>query len=102
MPASISASSSFAYRRWPDTPTRLGQPRRRSEKAGQDGTVRVRARDLAYLYIALGRTTDALDQFERALDERDPSLVWLTVAPRVDPLRKEPRFQAILQKIGLD
>jgi tetratricopeptide (TPR) repeat protein len=72
------------------------------EKAGRDGTVRVRARDLAYMYIALGRTKDALDQFERALDERDPALVWLTVAPRVDPLRKEPRFQAILQKIGLD
>ena len=72
------------------------------EKAGRDGTTRVRARDLAYMYTALGRTKEALDQFERALDERDPSLVWLTVAPRVDPLRKEPRFQAILGKIGLD
>ena len=72
------------------------------EKAGKDGTVRVHARDLGYLYVALGRTNDALDQFERALDERDPTLVWLTVAPRVDPLRSEPRFQAILRKIGLD
>ena len=72
------------------------------EKAGKDGTVRVHARDFGYLYVALGRTNDALDQFERALDERDPTLVWLTVAPRVDPLRSEPRFQAILRKIGLD
>jgi TolB-like protein/Tfp pilus assembly protein PilF len=72
------------------------------EKAGKDGTVRVHARDLGYLYVALGRTNDALDQFERALDERDPTLMWLTVAPRVDPLRSEPRFQAILRKIGLD
>ena len=72
------------------------------EKDGKSGAVRVHPRDLAYLYVALGRTNDALDQFERALDERDPTLVWLTVAPRVDPLRKEPRFQAILRKIGLD
>jgi serine/threonine protein kinase/tetratricopeptide (TPR) repeat protein len=72
------------------------------EKAHQNGTLRVRPRDLAYVYLALGRHEDALDQFEKALDERDPSLIWLTVAPRVDVLRKEPRFQAILQKVGLD
>ena len=72
------------------------------ERAGKNGTLRVRARDLAYIYLALGRTADALDQFERALDERDPSLVWLTVSPRVDVLRDEPRFKAILQKMGFD
>jgi serine/threonine protein kinase/tetratricopeptide (TPR) repeat protein len=72
------------------------------EKAGKDGTERVRPRDLAYIYIALGRKADALTQFERALDERDPSLVWLGVMPRVDPLRTDPRFKAILQKIGLE
>jgi tetratricopeptide (TPR) repeat protein len=72
------------------------------EQAGRSGAVRVHARDLGYLYTGLGRTNDALDQFERALDERDPSLVWLSVAPRVDPLRSEPRFQAILRKIGLE
>ena len=69
--------------------------------AGRDGSAIVRARDLAYIYIALDRPADALDQFERALDERDPLLVWLSVEPRVDELRKEPRFQAILQQIGL-
>ena len=71
------------------------------EAAGRDGSLLVRARDLAYIYLALGRRDDALDQFERALDERDPLLVWLSVDPRVDELRKEPRFQAILQQIGL-
>ena len=74
----------------------------RLEKAGREGTERVRPRDLAYIYTAQGRTADALDQFERAFDERDFTLVWLTVDPRVDSLRKEPRFQAILQKIGLE
>jgi tetratricopeptide (TPR) repeat protein len=71
------------------------------EAAGRNGSLIVRARDLAYVYLALGRRDDALGQFERALDERDPLLVWLSVDPRVDELRKEPRFQAILQQIGL-
>ncbi|HET7218284.1 MAG TPA: protein kinase [Vicinamibacterales bacterium] len=72
------------------------------ERAAADGTERVRPRDLAYIYIALGRKADALTQFERALDEREPSLVWLGVAPRVDPLRDDARFKAILAKIGLE
>lgn len=71
------------------------------EREGRDGRERVRARDLAYVYLALNRNHDALTQFEKALDERDPSLIWLTVAPRVDALRAEPRFQEILKKVGL-
>jgi hypothetical protein len=70
------------------------------EQAGQKGTLRVRPRDLGFIYVAQGRINDSLDQFERALDERDPSLVWLTVMPRVDPLRDQPRFKAILQRVG--
>jgi tetratricopeptide (TPR) repeat protein/TolB-like protein len=72
------------------------------ERAGAEGTLRVRPRDLAYTYVGLGRKADALTQFERALDERDPTLVYLGVAPRVDPLRDDPRFAAILAKIGLE
>ena len=71
------------------------------ESAGTKGTLRVRPRDLAYLYLGLGRTAAALDAFEAAFDERDPSLVWLPVEPRVDVLRKEPRFQTLLQKLAI-
>jgi serine/threonine protein kinase/tetratricopeptide (TPR) repeat protein len=70
------------------------------EQAGRKGTLRVRPRDLGFIYLAQGRINDSLDQFERALDERDPSLVWLTIMPRVDPLRDNPRFGAILQRVG--
>jgi hypothetical protein len=51
--------------------------------------------------LALGDRDGAIADFERALDERDWSLVWLTVDPRVDSLRGNPRFEAILTHIGL-
>jgi serine/threonine-protein kinase len=70
------------------------------ENAGRQGTLRVRPRDLAYLHLGFGRPAAALDAFESAFDERDPSLVWLPVDPRVDPLRREPRFATMLKKLS--
>jgi len=37
---------------------------------------------------------------ERAYDEQDPALFWLKVAPIYDPLRSEPRFQALMRKLN--
>jgi tetratricopeptide (TPR) repeat protein len=70
-------------------------------KSSRDGGPLVRARDLGFIYLAQGRTSEALEQFERAVDERDPSLVWFGVNPRLDPVRDLPRFTAILEKIGV-
>ncbi len=50
----------------------------------------------------LGDVPGALDQLERALAGRDAWLTWLKVEPRFDPLRAEPRFQALLRQTGLD
>jgi serine/threonine protein kinase/tetratricopeptide (TPR) repeat protein len=65
-------------------------------------TIRVSPRDLGYLFLAMGRTDDALRAFERSIEERDPSLIWLGVDPRVDSLRSQPRFRAILGKTGIE
>jgi hypothetical protein len=35
------------------------------------------------------------------VDERDPSMVWLGVDPRVDPLRQDNRFSTLLKQLGL-
>jgi hypothetical protein len=65
------------------------------------GTVRLRQRDRAYMELALGRTDAALRSFRAALDERDPSLLWITVDPRTDGVRKDPRFQEIVRKLNI-
>jgi len=47
------------------------------------------------IYAQWGNTTKALEWLDTAMRLRDPALMWLKLDPFFDPLRKEPRFQAI-------
>jgi TolB-like protein/DNA-binding winged helix-turn-helix (wHTH) protein/tetratricopeptide (TPR) repeat protein len=51
--------------------------------------------DYASIYAQWGNTLKALEWLETALQRRDPSLIDLRIDPLLDPLRQEPRFQAI-------
>ena len=51
------------------------------------------------IYAQLGNTPKALEWLETALRLRDPGLVQLKTDPFLDPLRKEPRFQAIEREL---
>jgi tetratricopeptide (TPR) repeat protein len=62
--------------------------------------IRLNVRDLAYIQLALGNKAKAIELFEEAVTQGDPTLVWLGVDPRVDGLRGEPRFRALLKTIG--
>ncbi|MGH7671537.1 MAG: tetratricopeptide repeat protein, partial [Gemmatimonadales bacterium] len=55
----------------------------------------------ATLHLALGNADLALDYAERAYAERRGWLAYLTVNPILDPLRDNPRFQALVRKMGL-
>jgi len=44
----------------------------------------------------------AIDWCGRAADERRGWVAYLGVHPVVDPLRGEPRFQTLVQKMGLE
>jgi hypothetical protein len=63
--------------------------------------IRLSHRDRAYVKLALGDENGACDEFERSFEERESSLRWVSVDPRVDQLRGNPRFQAILKRMGL-
>ncbi len=55
----------------------------------------------AILHIGLGNLQDALDWSERAYDERRGWLAYVNVNPIFDPLRNEPRFRSLVQKMRL-
>jgi tetratricopeptide (TPR) repeat protein len=47
------------------------------------------------IYAQWGDTSKALDWLESAMRLRDPGLTLLRVDPLLDPLRQQPRFQAM-------
>ena len=55
----------------------------------------------AMVHIGLGDRPAALDALERACEERGYTFSYAAVAPIVDDVRGEPRFAAILQRMGL-
>ena len=57
---------------------------------------------IAHILVALGDHDDAIRELERACDERSSSLNFIGIAPEFVPLRSDPRFVAIVKKIGLD
>jgi len=58
--------------------------------------------ELAIVYIALGDKEKALDWTSRAVDERRGWAAYLRVHPILDPLRAEPRFDALVQRMEFD
>jgi serine/threonine protein kinase/tetratricopeptide (TPR) repeat protein len=57
---------------------------------------------IASYYAVIGDNERALDWLEKAYSERDGTLVWLKVHPRLDGLRGEPRFRDLLARLRLD
>jgi serine/threonine-protein kinase len=54
----------------------------------------------ATIYAQWGDRAQALDWLDTAMRLRDPGLVMLKTDPLMDPLRREPRFQAILRELN--
>jgi len=57
--------------------------------------------ELAVLYASLGEREKAFASLEKAYAVHDPQLQYLKVAPDLDPLRSDPRFQDLLRRVGL-
>lgn len=52
-------------------------------------------------FTMMGRKADALDCLEKAYEQRAFLMAWVKADPIFDELRSEPRYQAVLQKMGL-
>jgi tetratricopeptide (TPR) repeat protein len=84
-------------------------------RAGNLGVARSMLRDLlaraeheavpprcfVYVYAELGERDQAFRWMEKAYQARDSGLFFLRVMPHYDPLRCDPRFDAMLRRIGI-
>ena len=59
-------------------------------------------RGLALVYAALGETDIAFKHLEASYERREEALLSLKVDPKVDTLRSDARFTALLRKIGIE
>jgi TolB-like protein/Tfp pilus assembly protein PilF len=57
--------------------------------------------DFALAHLGLGDHESALDYLERAVDRRLGAVVFLNVIPPLQRLRSHPRFQAMVERIGI-
>jgi len=55
----------------------------------------------AFICAGLNDKDEAFRWFEKAYEDRSNSLIYLAVEPSFDKLRSDPRFQHLLQKVGL-
>ena len=55
----------------------------------------------ALLFTALDMKDRAFQQLHKAYELREPGLLFLKVAPWLDPLRSDPRYGGLVEKLGL-
>jgi len=57
--------------------------------------------DMVEIYAQLGERDKAFEWLERAASERTYNMIYLNVAPNLDPLRSDPRFADFLRRVRL-
>lgn len=57
---------------------------------------------IAQVYAGLGEKEKAFEYLDKAYEQRDPNLYSLKIDSRFESLRSDPRFKALLKKMGLE
>jgi len=65
------------------------------------GRAYVPAYDIAVVYMGLGEVDQTLEWLNRAFEERSGFLIYIKCDRRFDGLRSDPRYEALLKRIGL-
>jgi serine/threonine-protein kinase len=58
--------------------------------------------DVAGIYMDLGEMDKTFEWLEKAYEEREASLIYITVPTPFDALSPDPRYKQLLQKMGLE
>jgi tetratricopeptide (TPR) repeat protein len=66
-----------------------------------DQRQRVEPAAILWAYLGMGNTEQTFAYLEKAFAQHSNTLTTLKVEPRFDPLRRDPRFQDLLRRVGL-
>ena len=61
----------------------------------------VQSMAVAMIYVGLGEADQAFQWLEKACQDRETPMVYVKTYPAFDPIREDPRFVALLQRMGL-
>jgi serine/threonine-protein kinase len=82
---------------------RTDEARRIADELKKMAETRYFAADtIALIYAALGETDEAFKWLDRAVREHSARLQGMVFSPELRPLHSDPRFQNLLQRIGVD
>lgn len=56
---------------------------------------------LALWFLESGDESSALEWLERAVDQRDPTILFFRYDRRWDRLRSDPRYRTVMDRAGL-
>jgi adenylate cyclase len=81
---------------------RMDEAKAKAQRLADEGSDRyVRAEEVAQAWIAVNEVEHAFDWLQRAERERSAGLMFLNAWPAYDPLRNDPRFTALVERVGL-
>jgi hypothetical protein len=80
---------------------RVVEARSRLQPLIEGGRRRSTATAALLIHVALGDTTEALDWLEWMEREKPWATVTIGIEPMLDPLRNQPRFQAVMKRLGI-
>ena len=56
--------------------------------------------EIALIYLALGKRSEALQWLDKAYRERSDMLIYLNADPRLDSVRSDPQFRELAHRVG--
>ena len=62
----------------------------------------VPAYDVATVYVGLGDKVEAIEWLEKAYEEQSAWIIWIKIEPYFEALHDQPRFHALLRRMGLE
>jgi TolB-like protein/Flp pilus assembly protein TadD len=57
--------------------------------------------EVATIYAGLGEKDAAFEWLDKAVEARADCVPWIKPDPKIDPLRSDPRYAALLRRVGL-